>query len=476
MAMVSITSNLTPNLSFEGNNSHLRDASFSSYLNSSEEAFVRKLAQTSPVMSSKEKEDYLTRKKEEDGEIGVFGAEKYFNGVMDDSPRVPKLSRKSNRFVKDRKQMEVVIPVKPNIRSGTPSVRSESSWNSQSALLQSSLRNLSRVKDQKVQKKNFLSGFRCKCTCSDKDSVEIDENVGETSFKRSSNNGLVQSNVIVKIEEPGSVRKDDGLIRENIFSFPTTNSAAVDLPVKMNFNKEHKEENPRKSLEVFGCPVLDRRDRSFSLERRFALPSWDANPMVEELKFSPTLENYNDTESDASSDLFEIESLTGKGNPFLARQGSDAASDYTPTPYAPSEASIEWSVVTASAADFSIMSDTEDVRPVQTTTGPFKVFTAASNAKNRTTAEVPKRRPSISLGCKSQKAVRVAGDVHKTNVKASYDLRMQRMSDSFTPMTRSRAEPKLTGFDSRQRQHPLTAIRSLPRSHSPHPSHLLYIQ
>ncbi|CAH2045686.1 unnamed protein product [Thlaspi arvense] len=58
--------------------------------------------------------------------------------------------------------------------------------------------------------------------------------------------------------------------------------------------------------------------------------------------------------SDSSSDLFEIENLTGKLKPCLTRQGSDAAS---PTRYAPSEVSIEWSIVTASAADFSVMSE-----------------------------------------------------------------------------------------------------------------------
>ncbi|CAB4264614.1 unnamed protein product [Prunus armeniaca] len=59
---------------------------------------------------------------------------------------------------------------------------------------------------------------------------------------------------------------------------------------------------------------------------------------------------HNESDSDASSDLFEIESLTGKANPFLARQASDAATSGCMTPttcYAPSEASIEWSVVTA---------------------------------------------------------------------------------------------------------------------------------
>ncbi|KAK3223055.1 hypothetical protein Dsin_010080 [Dipteronia sinensis] len=494
MAMVTITSSgLTQKISYESSNNNLRDASFSSYLNSAEESFVRKLAQSSqnlsPLMSTQEEQDYLGRKKEEeDGEIGVFSAEKYFNGVMDDSPRVPKLCKKNRQYVKDHhhhQQMDLLPPVKTKIQSGTPSVISESSWNSQIALIQSASRNNPSRKENKAQKKKFLAGLRSKCSCSDKDSVEITEHVGETSFKRSSspNRSVVQSNAIQVDDLAGSIKEEVGLIRENCFSFPTTNSVVGNLPVqvKVHFQEDQEDEKLRKSLEAFGCPVLEKRDsKSSSIDKRLALLSWDATKRVEDIKFSAIYgENYNDTESDASSDLFEIESLTGKVNPFLARQGSDAASDcVTPTAYAPSEASIEWSVVTASAADFSGMSDYDELRPATTMTSPVKAFSATSKAKTKTSStEMPKRRPSISLGCKSHKAVRVAGDAcYKTNEKANYDQRMHRMSDSFTPTTRFQAETKIIGFDSRQRQHALAATRSLPRSHSPHPSHLLYIQ
>ncbi|KAK4842779.1 hypothetical protein QYF36_027471 [Acer negundo] len=495
MATVTITSSgLTPKLSYESsNNNNLRDASFSSYLNSAEESFVRKLAQSSqnlsPVMSTQEEQDYLGRKKEEEeGEIGVFSAEKYFNGVMDDSPRVPKLCKKNRQYVEDphhHQQMDLLPPVKPKIQSGTPSVRSESSWNSQNALIQSASRNNpSRRMENKAQKKKFLAGLRSKCSCSDKDSVEITEHGGETSFKRitSPNCGVVQSNAIQVDELAGSIEEKVGLIRENCFSFPNTNSVVGNLPVqvKVHFQEDQEDEKLRRSLEVFGCSVLEKRDsKSSSIDKRLALLSWDATKRVEDIKFSAIHgENYNDTESDASSDLFEIESLTGKVNPFLARQGSDAASGcVTPTAYAPSEASIEWSVITASAADFSVMSDYEELRPATTMTSPVKAFSANSNAKTKTSTEMPRRRPSISLGCKSHKAVRVAGDAcYRTNEKANYDQQMHRMSDSFTPTTRFQGENKIIGFDSRQRQHALAATRSLPRSHSPRPSHHLYIQ
>lgn len=503
--MITVTStcksSLPQTLSYESNNNNLRDASFSSYLNGAEENFVNKLVESSqnlnPTIASQEEQHYLHKKKEEDEEIGIFSAEKYFNGAMDNSPRLPKVSASNHQYVKD--DQIKVAPVKTKIQPGTPSVRSESSWNSQSALLQSALKNPFPKQINKVQRKSFFAGLRCKCSCSDKDSVDINEHVGETSFKKSANCSTVQGKAITK--EPiissqpidtvqndkpagGLTKEDLGLNTENCFSFPTMNSGGEDLPIKVHFGEEEQEEiKPKKSLEVFGCPVMEKRNKSLSLEGRLSMLSWGATPRLEEMEFSATPggESYNDAASDASSDLFEIESLTGKANPFLARQGSDATSGCaTPTAcYAPSEASIEWSVVTASAAEFSVMSDYEELRPPTTATSPMKTFSVASNAKTRTITELPKRRPSISLGCKSHKAVRVAGDAYTTNEKAAnYDARIRRVPDSFTPMTRFQAEAKLTGFDSRQRQHAhaLAATRSLPRSHPPRPSNLLYIQ
>ncbi|KAM0014979.1 putative protein PHYTOCHROME KINASE SUBSTRATE [Helianthus debilis subsp. tardiflorus] len=56
----------------------------------------------------------------------------------------------------------------------------------------------------------------------------------------------------------------------------------------------------------------------------------------------------DDTGSDASSDLFEIENFSANEdyNSFLARQATEN------NEYAPSEASVEWSVVNASVSDF----------------------------------------------------------------------------------------------------------------------------
>ncbi|XP_031261527.1 protein PHYTOCHROME KINASE SUBSTRATE 1-like [Pistacia vera] len=495
MAMITITSNcktsLSQTLPYGSNNNKLREASFSSYLNSAEETFVRKLAASSPIMGGQDDNLCSERKGQKDGEIGVFSAEKYFNGAMDDSPRIVKVGARNYPYVKDQERTDPTL-VKPRIQAaGTPSVRSESSWNSQTALLQSVLKhnnpnpnpNPSMKNTKKLQGNRFFAGLRCKCYCSDKDSVDINEHGGETNFKRSADNGTVQSKTI-NTTEPMS----KPAVKENCFSFPSMSSETIKI-----HSQEIEEEKPRKSIEVFGCPMVEKRNKSLSVERRETMLCWeDASPRREEIEFSATShgDNYFETESDASSDLFEIESLTGKGkgNPFLARQGSDATSGcVTPTAYAPSEASIEWSVVTASAADFSVMSDCEEVRAAVTATSPVKTF--SNIAKTRSiTAELPKvRRPSILLGCKNEKAVRVAGDAHLTspNQKANnnYEPRIRRTSDSFASavaVTRFQAETKITDFDSRQRQHALAAAanrtHSLSRSISPCASHLLYIQ
>ncbi|XP_044492000.1 protein PHYTOCHROME KINASE SUBSTRATE 1-like [Mangifera indica] len=493
MAMITITSNghtsLSQTLPDRNNNNELRAASFSSYLNSNEESFVRQLAASNPIMGGQDKNLCLERKGQEDGEIGVFSAEKYFNGAMDDSPRIVKVgARNYQQYLKDQERTDQTL-VKPRVQAaGTPSIRSESSWNSQNALLQSVLKhdipnpnpNPCSKKTNKLQGKSFFACLRCKRSCSDKDSVDTTEYGGQTIFKRSADNGTVQAKTI-NTTEP--MRKT--AVKENSFSLPSMNSETIKI-----HSQEVEEEEQRKSAEVFSCPMIEKKNKSLTIERKVTMFSrGDSSPRREEIEFTATSPDDKcfETESDASSDLFEIESLTGKGkvNPFLARQVSDATSEcITPTAYAPSEASIEWSVVTASAADFSVMSDCEEVRA-----SPVKTF--SNVAKNRSTvAELPKgRRPgSILLGCKNEKVVRVAEDAHLTslNQKANnnYEPRIRRMSDSFAPVpaavTRLQAETKLEGFDSRQRQHALAAAamraHSLPRSISPRSSHLLYIQ
>ncbi|KAJ7953801.1 protein PHYTOCHROME KINASE SUBSTRATE 1-like [Quillaja saponaria] len=456
MAMVTLTPTTNTSYShsqtfdFENSNNHLRDASFSSYLNSTDEDFVQKLADSSQNLSSiisTKRDGVLLGGKKEDGEIGVFGAEKYFNGGIDEgSPRIANMSTRKYRPKKDE-QVDLATRKCKN-QPGTPSVRSESSWNSQSALLQSSLRNPSAAKKNKAHGKSFLATLGCKCL--DKNSV-ISENAGEIDLSNIANYGVAYVKSSTKKsfkagQDLNGLVQNKGMVlnRENCFQFP-------DMPVKLQFQQEG-EDKPTKSLEVSGSSILDKRSKSLSLDKKVKMMSWDATPRVEEIEFSASAGgHYNDTESDASSDLFEIESLSGKPQPFLARQASDAAST---TCYAPSEASIEWSVVTASAAEFSMMSDYEDLRPAARITSPAKTPSASSSGKTRSKSrEIQRLRPGIFLGCKSHKAVRVAGDAYRMNEKANFDTQIQRKPDSFPQLTRFSDETKLGNFHSRHGQH-----------------------
>ncbi|KAF8117562.1 hypothetical protein N665_0009s0082 [Sinapis alba] len=323
----------------------------SSYLRNKEEAIVT----TKRLMEFNPKEDQelgdkknKVKKAPEDPEIGVFGAEKYFNGDMDSDQSSSVLSLTNTeveRFVVDSKQSE-------KKSTGTPSVRSESSWNSQTILLQNKLVNTvnssleekkhNNVQNQKVNnnKKSFLSNLGCKCVCSDGKSVDVDDKIS------------------VKIQ------KQDELVQ-------------------------------RKSPEVFGSPI--NIEKRVFVQKKLTVPQWESR--IEE----------EDTKSDSSSDLFEIENLKGKPKTFLTRQGSDPAS---PTCYAPSEVSIEWSIVTASAADFSVMSEcaTSPVRRNRSSQIPKNPINTCVD-KN-----APQRQKSSSRGrggflsCKGHKSVMVSSD------------------------------------------------------------------
>ncbi|CAA7043848.1 unnamed protein product [Microthlaspi erraticum] len=154
--MVTLTSSSsTPKTSFDfmkNNNNHslyvpFSTPSSSSNLRSKEEALVttKKLMEPCKTLSItiNPKEDLvdetkMVKKAPEDPEIGVFGAEKYFNGDMDSDQSSSVLSLTNpevEKFTIDTKQSA------RKSSTGTPSVRSESSWNSQSVLLQNKLVN-----------------------------------------------------------------------------------------------------------------------------------------------------------------------------------------------------------------------------------------------------------------------------------------------------------------------------------------------
>ncbi|KAK6922027.1 hypothetical protein RJ641_012534, partial [Dillenia turbinata] len=450
------------------NNDHLLEVSSSSYLNKSEETFVFKLGESSPKpnpISSTPQHPYSTKQMTEDGEIGIFGAEKYFNGIIDEE--TPRSMNKSGRGPLYRKEEGISTEqVKPKVQPGTPSVRSESSWNSQSALLQAIVRNPSRKKASKVNtRKSFLASLGCNCACSDKNSVKTCDYNGEVHSSKSAVHGKAApkesdktsssptSSVKTTNAHMDSWVKEDlhcqkldksgiGIRREDCFSFPVLNSGVAKVPIKLQPPEEEREEQACNSIEVFGSPIWEKRNKNIGIDKSLTM-TWDAIPRTEDFKIPQTSIGVTNTdvESDASSDLFEIESLSCNTNPYLTRQASDGMSScVTPTCYEPSEASIQWSVVTASAADFSATSDTDDQRSSITA-----IHNRNSAAKIATDREIQRARPGILLGCKSYKAVRVASNARKPNEKAKIDPRKYQTSDSFPSMTRFQAEAKGQG-------------------------------
>ncbi|CAK8536755.1 unnamed protein product [Lathyrus sativus] len=459
----------------QNNNNNLRDASFSSYLNNKKETFVDS---SHPFISSNRKETLqLGVRKEEDDEIGVFDAEKYFNGVQVDTPtpRVATIDAYKFKYMKNQQQTCLQNRKLNKVQYGTPSVGSESSLNSQNALLQTSVKKSSRNRKNQVHRKSLLAILGCKCSCYDKNSVDVNDHAGEISF----NKGLVHgkskttSEKLFKHDQDASKKTETRAAKELVMN----KDMYIQKQEKISSYKMQLQqvENPRKTLEVFGSPILSERCKSLSFDMRLKKPSWEiaGSKLEEEIEFSTNSgenENYDDEAgSDASSDLFEIESFTGKTNPSFCRTSSNVASGCpSPTCYAPSEASIEWSVITASAVEYSAHSDHEDQETIRT---PTRTSLDSSNGKTRINKEIPRRRPGKFLGCNSQKAVGVAADAFTaTCEKQSTNPKIHGKSDMVPQVTKFKVE----SFGARNEQHGY-AKPPLRRSHSPHGAQVLYI-
>jgi len=499
MATISFTANSSfhqlHTLNSENNNGHLYDATFSPYLNGNEGTIVGRLDERSqklsPFSSNRRSPLQKVEKKEENGEIGVFGAEKYFNVGESETPRSAS-SIATSKYLHQRDEPVAVATRKHTLQYGTPSTRSESTSNSQSAFLQIGMRNSLRNKKDKCQAKSVLAGLGFKCSCSGKDSVDA----GEISFSKSATYGAVHGKTTtrklvdiaaldashsIKLSKPNAellkinnvyFKKEESYgvgvnSRRNSLTFSPMSSASgkQNHLVKMQAQQDEEEIKPRKSLEVFGSPIQKNRIKSLSFVRRMVLSSRDGVPRTEEIDSN----HINDAASDASSDLFEIESIKSKTNPFLARQTSDVASGcVSPTNgYAPSEGSIEWSVATASAA---VMSDCEEQMSEVTVRSPIRTA-FISNGKTKAPREVQRRRPSMLLGCKSHKSVRVAGDAFVT-----YEHPRSTPRTNTSQVTRFPSETKLGNYGTKHGpQHHAYATSPLQHSHSPHATKLVYI-
>ncbi|KAI3759308.1 hypothetical protein L6452_07027 [Arctium lappa] len=201
---------------------------------------------------------------------------------------------------------------------------------------------------------------------------------------------------------PCSTRKDVYVHQSNKqgdqFAFPVLNNPAIEILTAKKEEEKVLEELPRMSLEVFGSGTISKGDIAKNLVRKMSILTWDAIPKSRESLIC------DDMASEASSDLFEIENISRSG-----WQPSDQSSCVMSpsTQYAPSEASIEWSVVTASAAEFSSVCSGYD----------HEKHTVYNQTRNQTKIEPAKKaqktRANGLLGCKSHKSVKVAEPVYR---------------------------------------------------------------
>ncbi|KAJ4824220.1 hypothetical protein Tsubulata_013081 [Turnera subulata] len=440
--------------------SDLHEASFSSYVTREEENFVVKLTESvplpNPVTISTPGTSLpigLERTKPEEGEINVFDAERYFNMRLDDgSPKI--IDTINFRKYGHENENQVRPPrTRPKSSLGTPSVSSEASYNSQTAFLPgSNMRDSSQSRHhQKVNERWFFSGFACKGSCTDKKSVYIDHNVAHRGVVHGKHaSSVVRSPMALEgrrqpqariqardeFHSPSFEKRSIGSKRSEYMVLPTVNSGVQNLVVKREEQKKIMQDQPRHSLEVFGSHMIKSEDIAQNLERKLSVLTWDAIPK------SPTLpatsagkQMYEDIESDASSDLFEIDNISTSTQPMFIKKISDGISGCMtpPSGYAPSETSIEWSVVTASAADFSSVADYDEK------------MVAENCRPSPGSASTPKRnRPNSLLGCKSQKAVDVAETAYKRNHEKA---KSHRRPDIPTPPRKLQADIKVKAYD-----------------------------
>ncbi|KAK4427900.1 protein PHYTOCHROME KINASE SUBSTRATE 1 [Sesamum alatum] len=304
--------------------------------------------------------------------MGVFGADRYFN---------MNLTEVKHHFKNKGPGAG------SNIGPRTPSFFSDgSSWNSQTGLLPHLQM---QTKQKKAVGRNFLTGFGCRGPCFDKRSVHINEIVASYGSNHS---------------RAGSERA--------ILMPAVPNHGTETLPVMIKNQqllRVDQLDEARHSIDVFGSATSLKRDKiAANMERKLSMLTWDAIPKSGQNLSTSSTTICDDMASDASSDLFEIENASGSIHTVLKLQQEDDVS--VVSHYAPSEASIQWSVITASAADYSALSDYNDETSVSIA-GDMNVANRRSESRRGGAKEGQKSRGGGLLGCKSSKAVEVAENV-----------------------------------------------------------------
>ncbi|KAK1419936.1 hypothetical protein QVD17_29381 [Tagetes erecta] len=425
------TSSFGTSLTLQSSNS-FRDVSFSSYLNKAEENMIRKLTNDHNCRKKAEEED--------EEELGVFGAEKYFKGEIQDvedkidhrfdgSYDLRTNLHQRNGKVEDFQEFDHSFPVKLRIdrtNMHTPSVRSNASGNSRTRLLP-----LTKPAPQMLEKgsktKQFLASFGCNCI--NKKSTQINEKrlIKSKEMSKPHTKMLEYGHKTDLLSNKSTPRSIDRKTRNDYFSFPVLNSNDLNS----NSDRSNSISNSKYgNLAGKVVGVNNNNGGGLTLGRKLSLlNNWEIDIPTEEEVYIPAIGMYKneDVDSDSSSDLFEIESFSTTGNnSFIAPRKSD------PNCYAPSEVSVDWSVVTASAADFSVFSDYEEVR----TGGGGGWRISGRNDEVTDRKDEQKKRPGILSGCTSHKAVRVAGD--ECNISDGGAGGRRRLSESMAVGSRFR--------------------------------------
>ncbi|EOA39108.1 hypothetical protein CARUB_v10011880mg [Capsella rubella] len=309
-----------------------------------------------------------------DAEIGVFGAEKYFSMKLDhvDSTVDVTKNHEKENILQDHPHPHPQLTKTTSSRSrtsrhGTPSVRSESSYNSQTFLMRISNNNENRQRKTNETSISF-GGFRCYGPCSGVKTVNTDRDISRKG--RNPDRDFVAYDARKHSDKP-----------------------------RLRFEAKKMEYQEPEKIPL----PIQRSDIAMNLERKLSLLTWDAIPNQLSTKNNHHNNGNNssmssntqeeETTSVASSDLFEIEHITS-------------------SVYEPSEASIGWSVVTGSMADQSVISDFDMMKRVKRS-GPV--------VKTKPVIADKVRSGGFLSGCKSHKAVSVVDSSRKMKEAAKVD-------------------------------------------------------
>jgi hypothetical protein len=297
-------------------------------------------------------------------EISIFDAHNYFN---ESSSRVScninvnvvNLKRNSERL--DPTRFSWVDNGYTNVRNyrATPTASSEASWNSRSGLLSNppGAIPLSVHKGEKKMKGSGRWLFGRKCPCSGRKSVRVAEP------KRQS------ESVVEKVDDSGkAVISYKSLLPAD---HHTTTTTAFSFPI-LNPSSSSSTSSPLKVLQVLKGGGVSIRNIEESDPARHSLevfrPSSHVHEAVSNIPKSRMVDDNDEVASNASSDLFEIESFSTQTSSYPTtyggreysvdscdtRLGGVSPMALTPTSstsnhhiYEPSECSIDWSVTTA---------------------------------------------------------------------------------------------------------------------------------